>query len=205
MPDKSVILYGLGPSNHSCPFDRETWGVNMAYQQIYERQGRLDKLFIGHNPNPYPVLMQTDWRDGKEINTLRVSADNWGWELIGGLVDCGVDVITLHRIQGLKSRLYPLKRLIKKFDTAYFTNTLCYMMAYAIDKKYDQIKIYGVDMLDRLEFIWEKGGLEFWIGYARGLGIDVWIAPESGLCKTRTGKPFGMDEWDELFQIGIKR
>ena len=180
---RDIIILAMGPSRGYCPFDTETWGVNMSHIIIYNMKGRLDKLFIGHNPNPYPTLYSV--QDG-----LRRPSGNWGWDYIDGLAKMGVDVITLHRIKGVQSRLYPLKRLIKKFGTDYFTDTMCYMLAYAIDKKYDKIRIYGVDMADRQEFIWEKGGIEYWIGFARGLGIEVYIAPGSNLCKTKTRKPY---------------
>ncbi len=179
---KNVIIFGMGHSRVLCPFDCETWGVNTSHVVIYGMRGRLDKLFIGHNPNPYPTLFTCK-------TGLRLASDNWGWNDIDGLAKY-VDVITLHRIKGVQSRIYPLNRIIKKFGSDYFTDTMCYMLAYAIDKNYTEINLYGVDMADRIEYIWEKGGLEYWIGYARGKGIKVNISKGSLLCRTATGKPF---------------
>ena len=188
---KDVIIFGTGPTKVQCPFDTETWGVNTAYIIIYNMQGRLDKMFIGHNPNPYPIYYTLE--DG-----MRLFPDNWNWDLVDGLAKMGVDVITLHKIPNVQSRIYPLKRIIKKFGCAYFTDTICYMLAYAIDKGYEKIRLYGIDMADKEEYKWEKGGIEYWIGYARGLGIKVQIATGSNVCRTKTGRPFGTPEYERI-------
>lgn len=187
---KSVIIFGMGPTRNQCLFDTETWGLNTTHIVIYNMQGRLDKLFFVHAAYDYPTYLD---REG-----LRVNPIFWNWSLIDGLAKMGVDVISLHKIKGVQARLYPLKRIMKKFDTDFFTDTVCYMLAYAIDKGYEEIKMYGIDMADKQEYRFEKGGIEYWIGFARARGIKVWIAPGSNVCRTITGKPIGTPRYERI-------
>lgn len=179
---KSVIIFALGPTHILCPFDDEVWAVNMAYARIHKMGGRLDKLFTSHKPGLYPTLAGTRFVVDHSVYIPR----KMHWELIDQLIGFGLDVLSLHKIKGVRIRRYPLKRIIKKFGCDYFTCTMCYMIAYAIDKGYTKIRLYGVDMMTKDEFKYERGGVEYWIGYARGKGIEVEIPPDSLLCKNVT-------------------
>ena len=66
------------------------------------------------------------------------------------------------------------------------------MIVYAIEMGYRKIRFYGVDMALIDEYQTEKGGIEYWLGYARGIGKEVWIAEGSTLLRTVTGKPYGI-------------
>ena len=175
---KEVILLAMGPTRRLCPFDAETWGLNNGYRQIMHMRGRLDKLFLSHT--------QCWYNDDVPPTPI------YDWAEINKLYDAGVDVINIHRVTGLKSRLYPLKALIKKFGTEYFGNTICYQMAYALHKGYNKIRMYGADMMTLDEYKLEKGGVEFFIGMAIAKGVDFWISDDSSICKTHTGKPYGI-------------
>jgi hypothetical protein len=181
---KSVIIYGLGASRAFCPFDDEVWAVNTAYAPIYQARGRLDKLFLGHDLQPYPTLV------GQDMAVRGFRYEDWGWNYIASLSRY-IDVIAFRKVPNVKVRIYPRRRIIDKFQTEFFTDTFCYMIAYAIDKNYTDIRIYGIDMNDKEEYCWEKGGIEYWIGYARGKGIKVWVHPLSNLCKMTTEIPYG--------------
>lgn len=76
---------------------------------------------------------------------------------------------------------YPLNEIVKEFGSAYFTNSISYMIAYAVYKGYKKIELYGVDMSARDEYINQRGSVMYWIGFARAKGIDVYIA--SGIDK----------------------
>jgi len=171
----SLIILGMGTSRIQCPFDTEVWAVNTGYKQVAEMGGHLEKLFLAHT--------QCLDHEGDII---------FDWEEINKLADAGVDVLNIHRVKGLSARMFPMERLIKKFGCDYFSDTICYMMVYAIDQGYKKLRLYGIDMHLTDEYQTEKGGIEYWIGYARGLGIDVWIVDGGSLLRTVTGKPYGI-------------
>ena len=180
---RELIILAMGPTRNQCPYDAETWGVNNGYKQAKEAGGHLDKLFLAH----------TQVKDEQGDNIFN-------WAEINSL---GVEVINTHKVKGLKSKLFPMKRIVEKFGVNYFSDTICYMLVYAIDQatgKEDgelklrypmRIRLYGADMHTKDEYALEKPAIEYWIGVARGLGIEVEVSEGSALFKTITGKPYG--------------
>lgn len=76
---------------------------------------------------------------------------------------------------------YPFKQIFEKYGS-YFTSSIAYMMALGIEKGYKEIHIYGVDMALREEFLYQRPGVEYLIGYMRGMGIKVYFPPKSMIC-----------------------
>ena len=81
------------------------------------------------------------------------------------------------------SSSYPLQDMIDKFGD-YFTNSVSYMLALAIDKGAEEIHLYGVDMSVGGEYETQRASCEYFIGLARGLGIKVIVSENSDLLKT---------------------
>lgn len=196
MQKRELILLGMGASRQLCPFDSEVWSCNNGYRQIMQRGGHCEKIFMTHIQH----FVRGHWSYlAKESNLL---------------IAAGIETFNIHRCKDLNTKLYPLKRICKKFNSEFFSDTICYMVAYAIDQatkidknpnsitygkpilKYPfRIRFFGVDMKTKDEYELEKGGIEYWIGIARGLGIDVEISEFSTLCTTCTGKPYGIKNY----------
>jgi len=70
---------------------------------------------------------------------------------------------------------FPLKKCVEEFGMPYFTNTICYMIAYAILAGAREIELYGVNQASSHEYSEERGGVEYWLGVASGRGIKVAI------------------------------
>lgn len=188
MPDKVIIL-AMGEGRKFCDFDGEVWSCNRGYRQIAELQGHVERLFLAHDSF-------TKYEDKSKV---------FDWDEINKLADLGVEVWNTHRVKKLKHKLYPVDSVIKKFKCDYISNTLSYMIIFAIDqwtkikdgrvvlkdKNPKKMVIYGADMTTMGEYQLEKASMEYWIGYARGLGIEVEIGGHSCLCMTHTGRPYG--------------
>ena len=71
---------------------------------------------------------------------------------------------------------YPLKEIVEKYKSRFFTNSISYMIAYAIYCGFEKIDIYGVDLDVDGEYSFERPSVTYWIGFARGLSIEVNIA-----------------------------
>lgn len=162
-----VDIYAKGDTRVECPFDRETWGVNDSY----ETARRIDKTFIMDNRSN---LWQLKWPEVMQAQRQR-----------------GFELITSCEPFAGGSRLYPIHEVIDHFGTAYFSCTISYMLAYAIYQGYTSIRMYGVDMGTHPELIREKGGVEFWIGLAKGRGIQVENTARSCLCRNPNLKLYG--------------
>lgn len=204
---REIIIMAMGPSRGMCPFDAETWALNMGYLQIAavgpetqgELNGRIDKIFMVHK--------QVYTAEGKPY---------FAWQDYNKMADAGVEMWNIHDVncetcgKSLPFKKYPLDEIIEKFDLGYFSDTICYMLAYALHictdgnkkdhtlkLKYPlKIRLYGVDLQDKEEYGEEKGGVECWLGYALGLGADFTIANGSTLLLTSTGRPYGFDPVD---------
>lgn len=150
-----------------CDYSCETWGVNRTYNVAK----RLDKLFI------------TDTRHN-------LSGDvNHNFDEINAQ---NIPVISLHKFKEInKLRVYPYDKIVERFGSEFFTNTICYMIAYALYKGYKKIRLYGIDLATQLEYILERGGVEFWVGVATGMGVKVENTNRSRVCKPPMGVPYG--------------
>lgn len=168
---KSVIILGCGPTHKECTYHTETWGVNGGYNFAK----RLDKLFMTDSLEG-EVLEEEYYVDTlKEFGGTLVLAKHF--PVFNGL--------------GIPIEIYPIDEIIAKFNTRFFSNTICYMMAYALYYGYEKIWFYGIDMMPNTCYLQEKGGVEFWMGVALGMGAEVINTEASATGKTWNGRMYG--------------
>lgn len=68
---------------------------------------------------------------------------------------------------------YPLEEITARFDTRYFTSSVTYALALACHLGYRRLELYGVEMETNTEYQYQRDGVTFWLGIAKGLGITV--------------------------------
>lgn len=73
------------------------------------------------------------------------------------------------------SESFPLERCYKEFGSPYFSNTISYMIAYALLEGAKEIELFGVNQASSSEYFYEKAGVEYWLGIAVGRGVKVTI------------------------------
>jgi len=73
------------------------------------------------------------------------------------------------------SEPFPLKECAAKFGYPYFSNTIAYMIAYALLKGAKEIELYGVNQAGSHEYTEERPSVEYWLGIALGMGVKVTI------------------------------
>ncbi len=85
---------------------------------------------------------------------------------------------------------YPIEDIIeylssfdKHSDGDYFASSIAFMIALAMYKKYEEILLYGIDLLANSEYAYQRPNSEYLIGLARGQGISVYIPKDSAMCK----------------------
>lgn len=76
------------------------------------------------------------------------------------------------------SQEFPLKECVKRFGQPYFSNTISYMIAYALMQGVEEIEVYGVNQASSSEYFYEKAGVEYWLGIAIGMGVKLTIHGE---------------------------
>jgi hypothetical protein len=68
---------------------------------------------------------------------------------------------------------YPVEAVSQKYGTWFFTSTISYMLALAIEEGATDIALYGVDLADATEYAAQKPGCRFFIQTALLNGIRV--------------------------------
>ena len=84
------------------------------------RVGYFSKIFLAHTQVVHP-------NGGYKV---------FKWDEFNMLSDMlDVEIINTHKVSGLNSTLYPMKRISDKFECRmYFADTIAFMLAYALDK-----------------------------------------------------------------------
>ncbi len=163
---KELIILGSGLSRIECTYDKEVWGIN----RVYKFARRLDKMFCAD-----PVV---------ELEELEEYQEKLGFEIVSSC-----------RHPKLEVTLYPIEEVMEHFQTDFFSDTACYMLALALKEGYGRIFLYGVDMHAEGEYGDGKGGVEYWVGRAIGMGVQIVNTKLSSVAKSRDGKLYGY--WED--------
>ena len=171
---KEITILGMGSTMIKCSYTGEIWAMN----QTYKVAKRIDKLFI---TDPRLNFKSEPNHNFDELNSL------------------DIPIISLHHFSEIKNFVhYPYDEIVEEFKTDFFTDTVCYMLAYAIHEGYEKIHMYGIDMATQMEYMIERGGVEFWVGMAMGRGIEVTNTKGSMVCKPVMGVPYGQKAFVDM-------
>jgi hypothetical protein len=77
---------------------------------------------------------------------------------------------------------YPLEEVMD-LGGMYLTSTPAMMLALGILMGYKTIGIWGVEMQHDSEYAYQKPCMEYWLGIAKGLGIEVYLPPNCALLR----------------------
>lgn len=119
---KSVNIVGMGRGKELAPADN-CWGINSL---IFERD--VDLHFDMHHKD-HLKPHQAERR--KKI--IKIANEK------------GISVYSCHNIPGTTYIRYPIELVLAMFPKAYFSNAVCYMIAYAIISNMQKINLYGVN------------------------------------------------------------
>lgn len=175
-PLKEVTILCLGQTRKDCDYQGEIWGLN---EQWY-LPGKVDKIFIFDSEVFTPIY-------------------------IAGMKRQKTRIVTREKIEGLDVEIYPLKGIVDRFGSTYFSCCMTYMIAYALYKDYNSIKMHGADMWTIEEFQKERPSMEYWLGRAHQMGVKVWINDGSALLKTYDNLLYGYEVSYDDFLKGHKR
>ena len=81
---------------------------------------------------------------------------------------------------GVGYNQYPVNKMLEKYGPV-FGSTVSWMLALAIDREYDIINLFGLDMASKQEYIDQRDTVFYLIGRAEALGIEVKIPEDSRL------------------------
>lgn len=101
---------------------------------------------------------------------------------------------------------FPLEDVLNELGHDYFNSTAAYAVAYAIYRGAKKITCFGLDYSYANNYHAEKGRacVEFWLGYARALGIDLAMPKDTTLMDancSRDSRLYGYDTVNVEFNI----
>lgn len=168
-PLKVCIVGKATSSRHLAPYDDPSWSV-WVLSDNYQYCPRWDKWFELHSIEEG----RQRWRSGY-------------WETM--LANQERLVIQHEHPDLPKATVYPIDTVLEQFGD-YFTNSVSYMLAYAILAGATEISLFGVDMAmsdpargNNGEYEHQRPSCEYMIGVAIGRGIGVTIPDQSDLMK----------------------
>lgn len=147
-----VSIVGKGTGWDAAPSYGEVWCVNDLCLRRY-----ASKIFHMHKPDRSPLF----------------------WDVVAHSSNNGIPLVTLEKIDGVNtSEAFP----IADAPFRYFTNSISYMLAYALIKGAESVDIYGVTVAAFDEYALQRPNIEFWVGYLIGKGVDVKFKTFTFLC-----------------------
>jgi len=164
---KKVAIVGFATSTRALtPFDDndwEIWGLNQLYRHI----PRADRWFDIHANYDEHVVEGTNY--------------------VGWLLTCPIPVyMDEHRPRYPTSVRYPIEDVLAFFGGQdYFTSTIALMLALAVREGFREIAIFGVDLIVGTEWETQRQCVEYYIGWARGMGVRVLVPENSSLLSQR--------------------
>lgn len=168
-------------------FEKPIW--KSEFQPAPER---LDKLFC---------MDQIDHL--KSIDVMKVFTRE---EFIDKVNERNIPVVMSYRDDRVKKcEEYPLQDVHDKFGPMYFTNSICFMIAYALHKGVTELEFWGVMQGGRLEYLRERRGVEYWLGMAVGQGVKVSINSQSLLLSHDDGnKVYGYKKTPQQLEFELQ-
>ena len=192
-PKKRVAIVGFaGTTRGQVPYDDKTievWSLNNAWQFVPD--GRWARWFELH---PMSIVNADFQRPKKDSlgSTDQKGTDRYEWlkrQKPGKPI-----YMQKHQEDIPASVAWPREEVNAFFaerganvpgyySDDYYSSSISEMLAHAIMDGYGEIHLYGVDMLQDEEYYYQRSGCEYYIGFARGAGIKVYVPKQSALCQ----------------------
>lgn len=161
-PRKRVAIVGFaGTTKDQAPYNDPTWSI-WGLNQLYRHIPRADRWFEIH----------ANWNEHVVEGT-----DHQKW-----LADAQIPIYMVNRVEGIPNSVrYPIERMLAG-TSDYFTSTVAFMVALAIEEGFQEIGLWGIDMVANSEYAYQRPCVEFWLGIAHGKGITVTLPQDTALC-----------------------
>jgi len=166
---EKVCIIGFAPTWKDAPLNDDSfefWGCNEIYMII----PKIELLFELHGRKEIA---------DKERDKVKQEHLNW-------LKNARIPIMMQKHYDDIPNSLpFPKDQIVEKYGT-YFTNTISWQIALAIDMGFKEIHLYGVNMANEEEYMSQRPSVEYFVGLAEGKGIKVYIPEQSDLCKSWT-------------------
>lgn len=158
-----IALIGSAPSSvRLAPYSDPSWAIWACSPGTYGVIPRCDMFFELHRYEPGQPWFSPEYCQWLASRKVPV----WMAEV---------------RDEIPSSQRLPQEELVAKYGPYFFSSSLAWMMAMAIEGGATKIGLWGVDMAANEEYGYQRAGLQHFAQLAVSLGIEVGVAPESDL------------------------
>lgn len=178
-------------------------GCNRLNEDLPYHTPEKDKMYVGYAIWNMGYIERAELMDGCknfiiDIHTLHTRKP--------GYIDWLKQIDAVKLLQKTNQDIpdsfaFPLEEIILKFNSRYFLSSFAYMIAWAIFQGYERIEIYKTNMIYGDDLI-QRYNFEYWIGRAKGAGIEVVTTEQCDLLKC--GAMYGY-EVDNTLGVYIQR
>ena len=193
MRKRKIAIVGAGLTWEDAPYDKkgwEFWSMNNLYNRL-----PASKFSRWYELHSFEMKDRSMHRRGvRRYGAQRVS------EYLADINRLDIPVYMQKKWKRVaKSRVLPFERIMKKYGR-YFGCSFAWMTAHALyeheqGRTVDTIGYYGVDLIG-LEYYKQRPSTEYFIGLAKGMGINIEIAEGSHLMQMD-----GVYAYDENFLL----
>ena len=174
-PELKVALIGSAPASiRLAPYNDPTWQV------------------WGCSPGAYGVVPRGRSNIWFEMHRYEPGQTWFSPEYCQFLRDHPCVVVAEPRLEIPNGIMLDYDGLVKKYSPYFFTSSVAWMMAHAIELGASKIGLWGVDMAANEEYEAQRAGLHYFALIAAQKGIEVGVPPESDLFRPRF--LYGVDE-----------
>ena len=204
-----IALLGSEPTSLAlAPFSDPSYEIWACSPGVYPVCPRVDEFFELHRPEFGQIgkpETQNTWFSPEYVLWLGLVPKRV-WVSPKALPEC--------KARWPRAEAYPIEEMTRQFGNTFWTSSLAYMSAMAIDyilqarQKGDMgphlIAYFGVDMAaDSEVYSQQRAGCHHFISLAHILGIELQIPPESDLA--RPTNRYGIDESEAWHIKGLAR
>lgn len=166
---KRIALIGSAPSSVGlAPYGDPSWTI------------------WGCSPGAVPHVKRVDaWFEMHPLPQPDISPDYIAW-----MAQLDRPLYMVEAVEGLaKSVTYPRVEMEAKYGPYFFTSSLSWMFALALEENPQEIGLWGVDMSATEEWGYQRSGCHYFVMLAKARGIKVTVPPESDLLQPPS--PYG--------------
>jgi len=159
---KKIAIVGTAPTWVNAPFNDPSWEIWGMFGTSVPAP-RLDRLYELHDRRTIIPLAEQTYPDGAY------------WKKAASM---GENFITRDAYEQCpQATRFNFQKLLEKYGP-HFSSSVAWLIAQAIEEKPDTIGLWGVNMQHDTEYGHQKPACCFFMGWARGMGIDIQL-PES--------------------------
>lgn len=178
-----IALLGSAPSSLGlAPFSDPDFKIWACSPGTYSQLPRCDEFFELHRWEPGEIgkaATQKPWFSPEYVMWMAQQKRVWMHQPVPEIPN---------------SVAIPVEEITKRYGTFFFTSSIAFMIAGAIDDivgsretrtepEEDVIALYGVDMAANEEYGYQRAGCQHFLCLAADMGITVIVPPESDLMR----------------------